>query len=114
MRTMTRDAHVISPPEKSLILNRLCAEIECLCDNGELILSPDSPIFINLDSEEIVYGKGGSCRSIHVNTVTGEICSWSPVSKKVWKTSSTKTEFIGSLSHGNLLQVDQDDHLYVK
>jgi len=121
IRTLSMEDHVVSPPEKSIILEVKKASIESLCDNGELLLFSNSrfnksPIFVNLDCEDIVYGKHmmKSDAAHVINTATGELWSWDPFSQEIWKTSSKKTTFMGCLESGRgttFSHVDRN-HLY--
>ena len=122
IRTMTTGDDVVSEPEKSIILKTKMASIEKLCDNGELILfncnsSNQSPIFVCLESEEIIYGehKFPSFAKQVINTVSGELWSWDTSSREIWKISSKETVLMGSLKDEpgmTLVHVDQSDHLY--
>ena len=116
VRTMTVDDHVVSAPEKSLLIKgRRTAFIEGLCDNGQLILNTSEPIFVDIDRETVVYTKRRHPFSISmevINTVTGEVWSCEHTSRKVWKISSEKTELMEFSMGGSLLHVDREDHLY--
>ena len=114
IRTMTADEHVVSAPEKSLLIKGSRAKIQGLCDNGQLILNWSEPIFIDIDRETIVYTKRYRSSAVSheiINTVTGEVWSCEIFSRKVWKISSDKTELM-EFSGGSLLHVDQEDHVY--
>ena len=125
VRTMTDDENVVSQVEKCITFNTNASgtpSLEKLCDNGEWILfngysSERSPIFININTEEVVYSphKIGFGETV-VNTASGEIWSWDPDSKEIWKTSSKESILMGSLISGSatttLLHVGENDYLY--
>jgi len=123
VRTMTNDENVISPIEKSIPLRTKKARLKRLCDNGQLILfnvpehSDESPIFVDLRNDEVVYCGHKLCANGRrvVNTVSGELWSWDQSSKEIWKISSKAAVLMGSLDSGRgtqFLHVDQSDHLY--
>ncbi|MEC7838592.1 MAG: hypothetical protein VX777_00980 [Chlamydiota bacterium] len=121
VRTLTEDDHIVTAPEQIISLNIESASIAYLCDHKQMILFQGcfskKPIFVNLDSEEIVYSQHAieSFAEKIVNTTKGELWSWDRLSKKIWKISSTESVAMGTLESGRgttLLHVDEDDHLY--
>lgn len=50
-----------------------------------------SPIFIDLNSQEVVYGKP-RCLSTYMITDSGKIWSWDQLSNAIWEVSSTNAK----------------------
>jgi hypothetical protein len=118
LRNLNLDHTVVSDVEQSFVLNVPKAFFGKVCQNGQVILfSNSAPIFINLQSGEVVYGPYAfPYDGKHViSDYTGDVWSWDPSSKNIYKTSATQRTLMGSMSGGqdtSLVHVDENDQLY--
>jgi hypothetical protein len=73
------------------------------------------PIFVDMNTHEITYSqhKIPSYGTSFINTATGDVWTWDPISQQIWKVSSTDISFMGSVGSATFVHVDPSSgHLY--
>lgn len=106
IRTLKTGKEVVSGVEKTVSFYAKNASFGNFCKNGLLILfsgyySKSSPIFIDLNSDEVTYSEYVFSSEIKpvVNNDTGEFWTWDPVSGKIHKVSSTAVTEMGTVEY---------------
>lgn len=117
IRTLKMDQEVISSIEKEIPLDVEEASFGEICQNGNALLfsNKKSPIFLNLNTEEVIYSqfKLSPNAKYVINKNSGELWVRDSLSEEVWKISSHHTLQMGLLKNGSApLYADNQDQLY--
>ena len=103
VRSLTFDKRVVSEEEKSITLNEGNPSIEKVYDNGHIILKGlSSRIFVDLNTEKVIYKESKSSSSYTENVVTmpGELLKW-----EEWSLKREYNEVFDAMNNAN----DEDE-----